>query len=169
MKRKRLWIGVAVLVCLVGVALLIARLALPKKSPLDTINKMTEKVEAALGDEWSKTQETVVKPFTYSDSEGNTIIYYVIATKYYDEVPEITGLDSVLNEVIDPDTAESSRPCKVCDLDAMIYEKDNRAYLCWTVSAECSLALEYSPDATSEADIFRMAESVPASSGKNNA
>lgn len=168
MKRKRLWIGVAVLVCLAGVALLITRFALPKENPRDYINKVTERVEAALGEEWLKDRETEVKPITLSDADGNTIIYYVITTKYYNEVPDTVELSDVLNGLIYPDTVEGGRACKVCDLDAMIWEKDDRSFLCWTVSPECTLAIEYSPDAVSEADIFRMAESIPASSGEGN-
>lgn len=43
----------------------------------------------------------------------------------------------------------------------MFYEKDGRRFLCWTLSPQETCVLEYSPDAVSEADILRMAESVP--------
>lgn len=168
MKRKRLRGAVAVLICLTVGVLLLVHFSQPKKKSLrDTADEITGRLEAALGDEWTKEQETTLTPFTYADSAGNTIIYYVISTKFYNEIPEIEGLDPVLNEVVNPDTADSSRSCKVGNLDAMIYEKDDRAFLCWTVSAECSLAIEYSPDAVSESDVFRMAESVPTSNGGN--
>ena len=164
MKKK--WRVLALAVCLVAIALLFVRLEdREKKEPSE---EFMEKFEAALGDEWTKKYETRIQPFTLADADGNTIIYYVISTTYYDEVPEMTGLDPALNEIIDPDTVDSNRICKVCDLDAMLYEKNERAFLCWTVSAECSLAIEYSPDIVSESDIFRMAESIPICNGEDN-
>ena len=164
MKKK--WRVLALAVCLVTITLLLTRLILVERK--DSSEELIEKIEAALGDEWTKKSETRILPFTLADADGNTIIYYVINTTYYDEVPEMEGLDLALNEIIDPDTADSSRPCKVCDLDAMLYEKGERAFLCWTVSAEYSLAIEYRPDIVNESDIFRMAESIPICNGEDN-
>lgn len=163
MKKK--WRVLALAVCLVAITLLFTRLIPVERK--DSSEELLEKIEAALGDEWTKKSETRILPFTLADADGNTIIYYVINTTYYDEVPEMTGLDPALNEIIDPDTADSSRPCKVCNLDAMLYEKNERTFLCWTVSAECSLAIEYSPAIVSESDIFRMAESIPICNGED--
>lgn len=165
-KRKLLWGILAAVICFTAVTLLIVRLRVTETR--NPVEEALEKFEAALGDEWTKKSETRVLPFTLKDADGETIVYYVIVTTHYDDVPEMAGLDPALNEIIDPDTAESSRTCKVCDLDAILYEKDGRAFLCWTVSAECSLAIEYSPDKVSESDIFRMAESIPACHGEND-
>jgi len=63
---------------------------------------------------------------------------------------------------ISPDEAESCRECTVSGLPAAIYQKDGRAYLCWTIMPELSCVIEYNPAVESEEDMLRMAESVPA-------
>ena len=50
----------------------------------------------------------------------------------------------------------------VSGLPAAIYQKDGRAYLCWTIMPELSCVIEYDPAVESEEDMLRMAESVPA-------
>ena len=121
------------------------------------------KISSALGDEWTELvrAEEEITPYVYTDTEGNELIYYVCKTTVLSgELPE-EDVGALLSEIIDPETAEESKVCKVCDLDAMHYLKEGRAYLCWTVSPEYSLAIEYDPLVVSEEDIFRMAESVP--------
>lgn len=125
---------------------------------------MLNRVEGALGEEWEKQTATEVSNLVYSDDEGDTIIYYVCVTTFYEvDANNQTGLNTdAIAAVIDPDEAESCRECTVSDLPAAIYQKDGRAYLCWTILPELSCVIEYDPAVESEADIFRMAESVPA-------
>lgn len=169
MRKRRFWIIIAALVGLAALIFLVARVnASKKQNPYEEINRIKGNIEAALGDEWTQQVERRVTPIYYSGPNESTLIYYVITTTYYCEAPDLSELGDVFFDVIDTSTAENSRSCKVCDLDAMIYEKGDRSFLCWTVSDECSLAIEYSPEVVSEADAIRMAESVPASSGENN-
>ena len=106
-----------------------------------------------------------VTPFTYTDSEGNTIVYYCCQTAYIsNESGEHTGLDmNAFGMVINPDLIENKRECKVNEYNGFLCELGGRSYLCWTLSPEISCVIEYSPEAISEESIFRMAESVPVS------
>lgn len=121
------------------------------------------RIEGALDDTWVRQMVTVVSPTVYVDAAGNTLVYHLCRTVYDAADPaEITGLNLyAVQSVLDPDTADSSRACSVNGLDARLYEKDGRRFLCWTLSPQETCVLEYSPDAVSEADILRMAESVP--------
>lgn len=80
-----------------------------------------------------------------------------------------TGLNTeAIAAVIAPDEAESYRECAVSGLPAAIYQKEGRAYLCWTIIPELSCVIEYDPAVENENDMLRMAESVPANKGKAN-
>ena len=103
-----------------------------------------------------------VTPFTYTDSKGNSIIYYCCQTTYIeDEYGETIGLNTdAIGMVIDFAQIQNRRDCKVNEYGAFRCEIDDRSYLCWTISPEISCVIEYSADVNNEADIFRMAESV---------
>ena len=103
-----------------------------------------------------------VTPFTYTDSGGNTIVYYSCRTTYIeDEYRETIGLNTdAIGMVIDFAQIKNRRECKVNEYDAFQCEIGERSYLCWTISPEISCVIEYSANAITEADIFRMAESV---------
>ena len=103
-----------------------------------------------------------VTPFTYTDSEGNTIVYYCCQTTYVsDESGEYTGLNTdAIGMVIDFAQIKNRCECKVNTYNAFQCEMGERSYLCWTISPEISCVIEYSADAVEEADIIRMAESV---------
>lgn len=103
-----------------------------------------------------------VTPFTYTDSEGNTIVFYCCQTSYVsDESGEYTGLNTdAIGMVIDFAKIKNRRECKVNAYDAFLCELGEQTYLCWTISPEISCVIEYSADVNDEADIFRMAESV---------
>ena len=111
---------------------------------------------------------TKVSDLVYSDNEGNTIVYHVCTTTYYEaDSAKQTGMNTdAISAVISPDEAESYRECTVSGLPAAIYQKDGRAYLCWTIIPELSCVIEYDPTDESEEDIIRMAESVPANQSK---
>ena len=103
-----------------------------------------------------------VTPFSYTDSEGNIIIYYCCQTTYLaDEYGENTGLNTdAIGMVIDFAQIQNRRDCKVNAYNAFQCEMGERSYLCWTISPEISCVIEYSADVNDEADIFRMADSV---------
>ncbi len=103
-----------------------------------------------------------VTPFTYTDSEGNTIVFYCCQTSYVsDESGEYTGPNTdAIGMVIDFAKIKNRRECKVNAYDAFQCEMGERSYLCWTISPEISCVIEYSADVNDEADVFCMAESV---------
>ena len=167
MKHKVMWIiGIGVLlVLIVGVAWLI-EIPNHQTDPNWQIANEIYKVENALKevDEDYKCQSvSKVTPFTYTDSEGNTLVYYCCQTTYLEnESGDDTGLDmNAIGMVIDPEFIENKRDCKVNEQAAFLCELGDRSYLCWTLSPEISCVIEYSKGVIDEASIFRMAESVP--------
>ena len=170
MKRKILWfagIYIISLVLIVG----IARYSVSQKRKSDPnwqIAKEIYKVESVLKevDEDYKCQSVAkVTPFTYTDSDGNTIVYYCIQTAYLEnESGGYTGLDmNAIGMVVDMTQIENKRECKVNEYDAFLCVQRDRSYLCWTLSPETSCVIEYSRGTVDETSIFRMAESVPVS------
>ena len=164
--KKKIWIiitTVCILLVLVG-AIVLANRPTPQDEMMDMLNR----VENALGDEWKKQTITKVSDLVYSDDEGNTIVYHVCTTTYYEtDTTQQSGLNTeAISAVISPDEAESYRECTVSGLPAAIYQKDGRAYLCWTIIPELSCVIEYDPAVESEEDRLRMAESVPANQSK---
>ena len=105
---------------------------------------------------------TQVTPYCYQNPDGDTITYYCCITTYVgDEPSAYFGLNqSALEQVVDMDTLENRRDCEVNGLEAIMGELNGQTYLCWTISPTYSCVLEYTAGSISEADIFRMAESV---------
>ena len=170
MRKKTLWIAG---ICIVSLVLMIgivqySEIKKRESDPNWQIAKEIYKVENALKevDEDYECQSVAkVTPFPYTDSEGNTIVYYCIQTAYLEnESGDDTGLDmNAIGMVIDADQIETRRKCMVNEYDAFLCELGDRSYLCWTPSPELSCVIEYSAEAISEESIFRMAESVPVS------
>ena len=161
MKKKIWFIITTICILLIGV---IAIAFTNRPTPEDQMMDMLNRVGNALGDEWKKQTVTKVSDLVYSDDEGNTIVYHVCTTTYYEaDSATQSGLNTdAISGVISPDEAESYRECTVSGLPAAIYQKDGRAYLCWTIMPELSCVIEYDPTVQSEEDMLRMAESVPA-------
>ena len=170
MKKRILWIAG---ICIISLTLIasIARygeIPMKKSNPNWQIAKEIYKMENALKevDEDYECQSVAeVTPFTHTDSEGNTIVYYCIQTAYLEnESGDDTGFDmNAIGMVIDADQIETRRKCMVNEYNAFLCELGDRSYLCWTPSPELSCVIEYSAEAISEESIFRMAESVPVS------
>ena len=164
MKKKTWLFIIAIFILLVlTIAITFANRPTPEDEMMDMINR----VETALGDEWKKQTVTKVSDLVYSDGKGNTIIYHVCITTYYEaDSAKQTGVNTdAISAVISPDEAESYRECLVSGLPAAIYQRNGRAYLCWTIIPELSCVIEYDPAVQSEEDMLRMAESVPANGG----
>ena len=165
MKKKTYFFIMAICILLVlAVAIAFANRSAPEDEMMDMLNR----VENVLGDEWKKQTVTKVSNLVYSDDEGNTIVYHVCTTTYYEaDSAKQTGLNTdAVSAVISLDEVESCRDCTVSGLPAVIYQKDGRAYLCWTIIPELSCVIEYDPAVESEEDMLRMAESVPANQSK---
>ena len=170
MKKRTLWIaGICImsLVLIVGIARYSAIQKWESDPNWQTAQEIY-KVENALkevDEDYECQSVSKVIPFTYTDSEGNTIVYYCCQTAYLSNGSgEHTGLDmDAIGMVIDPELIENKQECKVNEYDAFLCELGDRSYLCWTLSPEISCVIEYSPEAISEDSIFQMAESVPVS------
>lgn len=164
--KKKMWMIIAFVCLLLGLVAAISSANRP--APGNEIPDLLNRVEKALGAEWNKQSVTEVSEMAYSDGEGNTIVYYVCATAYYEaDATGQTGLNTdAIAAVISLEEAESCRECSVSGLPAAIWQKDGRAYLCWTVTPEFSCVLEYDPAVEREEDMLRMAESIPLNKAK---
>jgi len=170
MRKKILWIAG---ICIVSLALIIgiARYSEIKKRESDPnwqIAKGIYKMEDALkkvDEDYECRSVAKVTPYNYTDSDGNSIVYYWVQTAYLsNESGEYAGLDmNAIGLVIDVDLLENRRECMVNEHDAFLCELGDRFYLCWTLSPEISCVIEYSAEDISEESIFRIAESVPVS------
>lgn len=166
MKKK---IGLVIAIVCVLLVVAIAIILANRPTLQDEMMDMLSRVENALGDEWKKQTVTEVSDLVYSDEVGNIIVYHVCVTTYYGtDVTVQTGLNTdAISAVISPDGAESCRDCTVSGLPAAIYQKNGRAYLCWTIMPELSCVIEYDPAVESEEDMLRMAESVPVNQSRS--
>ena len=170
MKSKVLWavvIGVLSLVLIVGVVRYF-EIQNRQTDPNWQIANEIYKVENALkevDEDYECQSVSKVTPFIYTNSEGNTIVYYRCQTTYLEnESGEYTGLNmDAIGLVIDISQIENRRECTVNEYDAFQCEIGDRTYLCWTLSPAISCVIEYDADAVNEDSIFRMAESVPLS------
>ncbi len=151
---------IAAMICIIGG---IAASADDNKTDAEKMREMADRVENAIlsvDDSYKKQIEVVTYPLTYQDANGNTIVFTQCHTKYYEADPsEIDGLhiESIESVISLPDEYEN---CSVGEMVAAWFEKNDRAFLCWTISPEVSCVIEYSPDSVMRADIFKMAESV---------
>ena len=167
MKKKLLWCA-GIIVLLVLVTLGVCRWIEAQNRQTDPNWKLTQQIynmENALkevDEDYECRSVSKVTPFTYTDSKGNSIIYYCCQTTYIeDESGEYTGLNTdAIGMVIDFAQIKNRWECKVNTYNAFQCEMGERSYLCWTISPEISCVIEYSADAVEEADIIRMAESV---------
>jgi len=124
MKKKTWLIIVAVCILLILSALIILA---NRPTPQDEMMNMLNRVENALGDEWKKQTVTKVSDLVYSDDEGNTIVYHVCATTYYEaDSTKQTGINTdAISAVISPDETESSYTFVSADevvIDGVIHE-----------------------------------------------
>ena len=167
MKRKVLQvvgIGILILVLIIGVARYI-EVRTRQTDPNWQIANEIYKVENSLkevDEDYECQSVSKVTPFTYTDSEGNTIVYYCCQTAYITDQPgEHSGLNmDAIGLVVDLTQIESRRECTVNAYDAFQCEIGDRAYLCWTLSPEISCVIEYRVDFVDETDIWKMAKSV---------
>ena len=103
-----------------------------------------------------------VTPFSYTDSEGNMIVYYCCQTKYIDnEFGRYSGLNlDAIELVVDYDLIENRSECQVNHYEAFNGDLKDRSYLCWTLSPEISCVIEYDAEKIAYEDILHMAESI---------
>ena len=135
-----------------------------KGSPLAGRKRNLQSTDRAAAGGRNATLESMseVRSFEITSPNNPTIYYYCTITSYLSEEPkEITGVNkTALSMVVDMDSLENTRDCKVGNLDAVMGEKDGFHYLCWTYSPKYSCVFKYVEGSVSEKDLFRMAESV---------
>ena len=167
MKKKLLWCT-GIIILLVMVILGVWRHIEVRNRQTDPNWKLAQQIynmENALkevDEDYECKSISKVTPFTYTDSKGNSIVYYCCQTTYVsDEYGDDTGLNTdAIAMVIDFAKILNRRDCKVNEHDAFQCEIDDRSYLCWTISPQISCVIEYSAETVEEADILHMAESV---------
>ena len=157
-------IGAMILLLIIGVTRYIKMRTLHTDPNWQIANEIF-KVENALkevDEDYECQSVSKVTPFTYTDSEGNTIVYYCCQTAYLsNESGEYAGLNmDAIGLVIDISQIENRRECSVNEYDAFQCEIGDRTYLCWTISPEISCVIEYDADIVDENIIVRMVESV---------
>ena len=103
-----------------------------------------------------------VRSFEITSPNSPTIYYYCTITSYLAEEPEETTAlnQTALSMVVDIDSLENRRDCKVGNQDAVMGETDGFHYLCWTYSPKYSCVFKFVEGSVTEEDLFRMAESV---------
>ncbi len=167
--KNKIIVGITVCVALIIVitgAVYGVKIYQREQDPNWQIAKKLYNVESALqeiDESWELQSLTQVTPYCYQNPDGDTITYYCCVTTYVEDAPAILfGLNqSALEQVVDIDALDNCRDCEVNGLEAVVGELDGKTYLCWTISPTYSCVLEHTAGSISEADIFRMAESVP--------
>ena len=126
----------------------------------DLSDNLTETLQELYPDEgWEvagklKADRTI---HTFSDSEGNEILFHVIsAVEMSGEIED----EQFYQAVLDPVLAETAEQRMVGPTGATLYTKNGRSYLCWRPENAVALILDYDPSAVSASDIIRMAESA---------
>lgn len=160
-KKKIIGLACAIVACILVLAFMVARGK--SQNSTESPDKMLERIENALGDEYKKQSMTeLAATLKYGDEEGNEINYYILKTTYYEADPaEVTGLNTeAIKLIVDPDRADSCQEMKIQDWDGALYETGKLSYLCWTYSPEVSYILEYNPDVIPDEEIIKMAESA---------
>mgnify|MGYP003305342216 CR=1 FL=1 len=146
-----------------------------ENDPYWQVAKEIYKVQTALqevDEDWSLESLSSVYPLSYQDGKGNIINYYCCTSTYPNGEPtDFSGLHkTALSQVLDVDSLENPRNCKVNGMDGLWGELGDKTYLCWTISPKYSCVIEYPTGTVVEEDIIRMAESVAAENAnvKNN-
>lgn len=152
-KRRKILTAVAVVLALLVVAFLFTKSRWLDRDLSDP-DKMIERIENALGDDFKKQTKTeVVATLVYGNgNESDNINYHILKTTYYEADPnDVTGLNvDALGVLFNPETAVSCETMKIQEWDAALYKTKEHCYLCWTYSPEVSYVLEYNPEAVSD-------------------
>lgn len=162
-KKRKFLTAVAVVLVLLVVTFLFTK-SRWNHGDLSDPDKMIERIENALGDDFKKQTKTeVVATLVYGNGkESDNINYHILKTTYYEADPnDVTGLNvDALGVLFNPETAVSCETMKIQEWDAALYKTKEHCYLCWTYSPEVSYVLEYNPEAVSDDEIIMMAESA---------
>ena len=161
---KRIEIITIVIVVIAGICWGI-KLYIREKDPRWQAAKEIYRVQTALQevDENTKLESlSEVRSFEITSPNSPTIYYYCTITSYLaEEAEKTTALNkNALSLVVDIDSLENRRDCKVSNQDAVMGEIDGFHYLCWTYSPKYSCVFKFVEGSVTEEDLFHMAESV---------
>ena len=161
---RRIGIITIMLVVIAGICWGI-KLYIREKDPRWQAAKEIYRVQTALQevDENAKLESlSEVRSFEITSPNSPTIYYYCTITSYLAEEPEETTAlnQTALSMVVDIDSLDNRRDCKVGNQDAVMGEIDGFHYLCWTYSPKYSCVFKYVEGSITEEDLFHMAESV---------
>ena len=161
---KRIGIITIVIVVIAGICWGI-KLYIREKDPRWQAAKEIYRVKTAVQevDENAKLESlSEVRSFEITSPNSPTIYYYCTITSYLaEEAEKTTALNkNALSLVVDIDSLENRRDCKVGNQDAVMGEIDGFHYLCWTYSPKYSCVFKFVEGSVTEEDLFRMAESV---------
>lgn len=164
LRKKRKWLFAAMLILVLsGAVFCITKFKSGNTASSDP-ERMIQRIETAMGDDFKKqTMTEIAATLVYSNGkESDNINYHILETTYYEADPhEVKGLnENAFHVLFIPEAAVSCEKMKVQDWDAALYKTSNRNYLCWTFSPEISYVLEYNPEAISDEEIIKMAQSV---------
>lgn len=152
-------------VFVVGAVVQGVRLYNRENDPYWQVAKKLYNVESALkevDEDWKLESVSTVKPYTYANPEGETIVYYHCTTAYLtDDEVKLEGINAeAIKQVVDIEILENGWECEVNGQSGIIGELDGRTYLCWTLDSENSCVIEYTAGSITQEEVFRMAESV---------
>ena len=168
MNKKRVIVIICICIAVVFVARAVVqggRLYNRENDPYWQVAKKLYNVESALkevDEDWKLESVSTVKPYTYANPEGETIVYYHCRTAYLtDDEVKLDGINAeAIKQVVDIEILENSWECEVNGQSGIIGELDGRTYLCWTLDSENSCVIEYTAGSITQEEAFRMAESV---------
>ena len=107
-------------------------------------------------------RQTEVYDFTFTDPQGNRMVYYICLTAY--DAPlsqEKLALDTeALEAVFSPEDASLLKTLTIADHPAAYYQGTQWTYLCCTTSPQTTVVLQYDPNVLSEETACRVIQSI---------
>lgn len=125
----------------------------------DTFGQAPEPVR---DEEIQKTRKTEVYKFTFSDTEGNIIIYYLCETTCSQESNmKVSRVDiQALCEIFDAEDHLAEKEIDICGHPGALYLVNGRAFFCCTASAKSTVVLEYPPEVITEETALKILRSI---------
>lgn len=124
-KKRKILTAVAVVLVLLVVTFLFTK-SRWNHGDLSDPDKMIERIENALGDDFKKQTKTeVVATLVYGNGkESDNINYHILKTTYYEADPnDVTGLNvDALGVLFNPETAVSCETMKIQEWDAALFK-----------------------------------------------
>ena len=110
----------------------------------------------------SSDRQTEVYDFTFTDPQGNRMVYYICLTTYDAPLPqeELTLDTEALEAVFSPEDASLLKTLTIADHPAAYYQGTQWTYLCCTTSPQTTVVLQYDPNVLSDETAFQVIQSI---------